>query len=121
MPRIDAALATQVGDTTRPLQSQRESQSQQAEVRRADEQRSDPATPAGADELKAIAQRLQTVIEVASGRQLNFDLNDRFREVVVTISDRKSGEVLKEIPSKELLQLRERLNDIIGLFVDEKA
>jgi flagellar protein FlaG len=61
------------------------------------------------------------VIETATGRQLDFALNDRFKELVVEISDRQSGEVVKQIPSKEFMQLRERLNDLLGVFVDEKV
>jgi flagellar protein FlaG len=71
--------------------------------------------------VKSATETLKQVIEAATGRQLDFTLNDRFRELVVKISDRKSGEVVKEIPSKEFMKLRERLNDLIGLFVDEKA
>ena len=63
-----------------------------------------------AEELRGSMQRLQKVIETATGRNLEFSLNDRFKELVVRISDRQSGEVLKEIPSKEFMQLRERLN-----------
>lgn len=123
MPRIDANVATQIGDQSRPYQAIRESQFQAAEARRSEQLTGEPRTltPASADELKAIAERLQQVIEVATGRQLDFALNDRFKEVIVRISDRKSGEVLKEIPPKELIKLRERLNDLIGMFIDERA
>lgn len=123
MPRIDANVATQIGDQSRPYQAIRDSQFQAAEARRSEQLSGEPRalTPASAEELKAIAERLQQVIEVATGRQLDFALNDRFKEVIVRISDRKSGEVLKEIPPKELIKLRERLNDLIGMFIDERA
>ncbi|MCS6970131.1 MAG: flagellar protein FlaG [Planctomycetes bacterium] len=123
MPRIDANVATQIGDQSRPYQALRESQLQAAEARRSEQTANEPRelTPASAEELKATAERLRQVIEVATGRQLDFTLNERFREVIVRISDRKSGEILKEIPSKELIKLRERLNDLIGMFIDERA
>ena len=123
MARIDANVATQIGDQSRPYQAVRDGQAQSAEARRQESSAAEPRTltPATADEVKAAAERLRQVIETATGRQLNFDVNDRFKELVVKISDRKSGEVLKEIPSKDLLKLRERLDDLIGMFIDEKA
>ncbi|MBN8524985.1 MAG: flagellar protein FlaG [Planctomycetes bacterium] len=124
MARIDAVVATQVGDSSRPQQSLRDADAQAGEARRIASSASeapDLAPEPSAEELRASAQRMQKVIETATGRELAFALNDRFKELVVQISDRRSGEVLKEIPSKEFLKLRERLNDLVGLFVDESA
>lgn len=123
MARIDAAVATQVGDASRPTQSVRESEAQSREALRLEVGRAEPRqlTSATPEEVKAAAERLRSVIQTATGRELNFSVNDRFKELVVKISDRKSGEVLKEIPSKEFMALRERLDDLIGLFIDEKA
>lgn len=123
MARIDALVATQLGDVARPYQSARDAQTQQSEAARAAAKPESglAAAEPSADELRGAMQQLQKVIGTATGRSLEFALNDRFKEIVVQISDRKSGEVVKEIPSKEFMQLRERLNDLIGLFVDEKA
>lgn len=122
MARIDAAVATQVAETQRPNHAVLDAEAQSGEARRQENARPEPETmsPATADELKAAAQRMQAVIETATGRQLDFALNERFKELVVRISDRKSGEVIKEFPSKEFMKLRERLSDLIGLFIDEK-
>jgi flagellar protein FlaG len=123
MARIDATIATQLADANRPPQTQRDALVQSQEARRQDTEKSEPtsAQSANPDELRAATERLQRVIETATGRQLDFTLNDRFKELVVRISDRKSGEVIKEFPSKEFMKLRERLNDLIGMFIDEKA
>ncbi len=124
MARIDALVATQVGDVVRPAQSTRDSEAQAAQAQRSLSTNPETSTLASeptADELRGSIQRMQKVIEIATGRELQFDLNDRFKELVVSISDRSSGEVLKEIPSKEFMRLRERLHDMIGLFIDEKA
>jgi flagellar protein FlaG len=124
MARIDAAVATQIGDLTRPYQTARESDAQVAEARRvqvADPEAKGLIKEPSPDDLDAAIKGMQQILETATGRQLNFALNDRFKELIVRISDRKSGEVIKEFPSKEFMQLRERLNDLIGLFIDEKA
>ncbi len=118
MARIDALVATQAGDFVRPRQSDLDSIEQAGQARRGTTSEAAPAKP---EEVRAAAERMQKVIETATGRQLDFSLNERFNELVVQVSDRESGEVIKEFPSKELFQLRERLNDLIGLFFDKKA
>jgi uncharacterized FlaG/YvyC family protein len=123
MARIDANIATQVGDWTRPNQTARDGDAQAKQAQVKEVQGDEPrmlSTPS-AEEVKAAAARLKTVIETASGRQLDFAVNERFKELIVQVKDSKSGEVLKEIPSKEFMDLRERLNDLIGMFIDEKA
>lgn len=123
MARIDATIATQIADTARPQQSAQDAQDQTVEARRVEAASQEPAsqTPAKPEEVRAAAERMQRVIESATGRQLDFAMNDRFKELVVRISDRKSGEVIKEIPSKEFMKLRERLNDLIGMFFNKTA
>jgi flagellar protein FlaG len=123
MPRIDANVATQVADATRPPQAAREGARQAAEVRRQDIQapEREGADAPKADEMRAFAERMRKVVESASGRQLDFALNERFKELVVLVKDRQTGETIREMPSKELMQLRERLDDLVGLFLDEKA
>lgn len=123
MARIDATIATQIGDASRPAQTQREASAQIQEAQRQEMEKAEPTSlqSASPEEVRAAAERMQRVIETATGRQLDFALNDRFKELIVRISDRKSGEVIKEFPSKEFMQLRERLNDLIGMFIDEKA
>ena len=123
MARIDATIATQIGDANRPAQTQRDASAQVQEAQRQETEKNEPTSlqSASPEEVRAAAERMQRVIETASGRQLDFALNDRFKELIVRISDRKSGEVIKEFPSKEFMQLRERLNDLIGMFIDEKA
>lgn len=123
MARIDANIATQIGDGSRPYQAAREGENQTQEARRTENAKEEPRllTPATPEDVKAASERLQQVIELATGRQLDFTLNDRFKELVVQISDRQSGEMIKEIPSKEIIHLRERINDLIGMFIDEKV
>ncbi len=123
MSRIDANIATQISpDAARPLQAVRDGNAQAAESKRRANASDEPkrANPT-ADEARSAAESLQKVVEAATGRQLDFSVNDRFNELVVRFTDRQSGETIKEIPSRDLMQLRERLDDLIGLFVDKQA
>jgi len=50
--------------------------------------------------------------------ELNF--NQDTGRVVAKITDRASGEVLRELPSKELQQLFSQMREYLGSFVDEE-
>ena len=52
---------------------------------------------------------------------LHFRVNDETKQLVVQIVNQETNEVIKEIPSKELLELEARLREMVGLFLDEKA
>ena len=127
MPRIDAPLATQVADLVRPVQNGRDVQLQ-AETARAKTARPDPdedgplstASPT-ADDIRAAADQLKQVVEVASGRQLRFDIDDDTRSLLVKVKDQATGDVIKQIPSEEILSLRQRLDELVGMLVDKTA
>jgi flagellar protein FlaG len=126
MSRIDAQVATQVSDATRPLQSGRDQQLQVAVARQrsvsttADDGVFTSGDAPGADEVHAAAAQIKQVIEAASGRQLSFAVDDTGKTLVVKVLSDK-GEVIRQIPSKEVLDLRKRIDALVGAFFDEKA
>lgn len=122
MSRIDATVATQVGDVTRPQQSSRDQSTQVEEARRLDATKPAGETaPPSADAVRAAAARLQQVIEAASGRQLNFSFDQKYEQLVAVIRDGKTGETIKEIPPKDLLKLHAQIDSIVGMVVDKQA
>jgi flagellar protein FlaG len=48
----------------------------------------------------------------ASNRQLNFSVDESSERPVVKVTDTESGEVIRQIPSEEVLKLSERLRDL---------
>ncbi len=59
--------------------------------------------------------------ELANGSarvELNF--NQDTGRVVAKVTDRVSGDVLRELPSKELQQLFSQMREYLGSFVDEE-
>lgn len=126
MSRIDAQVATQVSDVTRPVHVSREQQLQVAAARlRSASAMPDDAVLANeeapnADEVRAAAVQIKQVIETASGRQLSFGVDDTGKTLLVKVMT-PQGEVIRQIPSKEILELRERINALVGALFDEQA
>lgn len=123
MSRIENNVASQVGDVTRPVQNDLERRQQvraaQEEARASSEAAA--AQEVQADELGGVLAALQKVVETATGKALQFSLNEETEDLVVTVTDRESQEVIRQIPQEEVLSLRERMRDLVGLMVDKLA
>ncbi|PKR86270.1 flagellar protein FlaG [Heyndrickxia camelliae] len=71
-------------------------------------------------------EKLQKVIESmnqfvqASNKHLKFELHDQLNEYYVKIVDDKTQEVIKEIPSKKMLDIFAEMEKHLGLLVDKK-
>lgn len=64
----------------------------------------------------------------ASSRQLNFSVDEDSKKQVVKVTDTESGEVIRQIPSEEILELSDRLRDLhtdvgtaVGLLFSKQA
>jgi flagellar protein FlaG len=121
MSRIDATVATQAGDISRPRQA---FQDQQAQVKQAQsvetEQAASGSRPVSADDVRAAAAQIKQVIEAASGRKLSFDIDEDLEEVIVVVKD-QAGEVVRQIPSEEMMALQKRLDELVGVLLDKSA
>lgn len=53
----------------------------------------------------------------AQGTDLSFHIDDDLGRVVVTVTDRRDGSVLRQIPSEEALQLARHLQDPSGRVI----
>ena len=123
MSRIDANIATQVGDLVRPTNTvvDRQNQQQQALVLQGQAAATSGQVPVGADSLHAAAAQLKQVVEAASSRRLSMDIDHDSEQAFMRVTDLHTGEVIKQIPSKEVLELHARLRDFIGMFIDLPA
>ena len=52
---------------------------------------------------------------------LQFSLDQTSNKMVVKVTDKKTGELLRQIPSEDMLKIAESLDQLRGLFINEKA
>lgn len=50
---------------------------------------------------------------------LMFDYNQDLKELVVTVIDKNSGEVIRQIPSEEMLEIKHALEALSGIYIDK--
>ncbi|MCP9340784.1 flagellar protein FlaG [Pseudomonas xanthomarina] len=67
-------------------------------------------------QVSDVLSRLQMV-----QRDLDFNIDDSTGQVVVKVIDSESGKLVRQIPSKELLELAERFEEMRSLMEGVKA
>ena len=71
-------------------------------------------------EMQVMADDLQNNLKVLHDVNLQFTVHQATGQVIVAVTDRKSGELIREIPSSEMLKLSAKLEEMMGLIFDQK-
>lgn len=127
MSRIDAVIATQVADIVRPTQSGRETQLQteEAKIKEVVDEEKDGSNGKEVknSDLRAAAAQIQQVVEAAGLRSLvfGFGQDQKTKDPYLVIREQESGKLIRQIPGKEVMALRDRIREMIGIMFDEKA
>ena len=75
---------------------------------------------ASREEVEAAVATIQDFVQTVR-RSLNFSLEEGSGRVVVKVTDAGSGDVIRQIPSEEALQLAENLSEVRSLLFKAKA
>jgi flagellar protein FlaG len=54
-------------------------------------------------------------------RNLSFSVDEQLGESVIIVKDSESEEVIRQIPSEELVVLRKKMDDVVGILFDTKV
>jgi len=71
------------------------------------------------DVQKAIQQSNKAL--TLSGESIAFGYEEKLGQLFVTVTDKQSGEVIREIPSKDFIQHKIAMREMIGLLLDRQA
>lgn len=72
-----------------------------------------------AEQAKSMVKDMNKFLGSANS-QLKFRFHDELNEYYVTVVDNTTNEVIREIPSKKLLDIHAAMREFVGLFVDRK-
>jgi len=72
-----------------------------------------------AEKAKKMADSMNNFLETTN-TELRFKYHDELETYYVTLVNSKTDEVVREIPSKKLLDMYAAMCDFVGLFVDKK-
>ncbi|OES46101.1 flagellar protein FlaG [Domibacillus iocasae] len=77
-------------------------------------------TPLKEEELQKFADQVNTFLQPTQ-THVQFEYHEDLQEYYAVIVDNNSEEIIKEIPSKKILDMYAAMTEFIGLFVDKKA
>lgn len=75
---------------------------------------------AEARQLEEVVSRLNLVLEM-TWYDLRFRIHEASKEIMVQVVNRDTGEVLREIPPKEILDMVAEMKRLIGMLLDKKV
>ncbi|MCQ2628346.1 flagellar protein FlaG [Helicobacter pylori] len=70
--------------------------------------------------LELLSERLNEEMK-RIGTDINFSYNDTIKGLVVSVKDANGDKVIREIPSKEAVELMQRMRDMIGIIFDKRG
>lgn len=73
-----------------------------------------------AESLKAAVEKTQKFVNLKAS-DIQFSLDEDSNKMVVKVIDRSTKEVIRQIPSEEMLEIAEALEKLQGLLVKEQA
>ncbi len=76
-----------------------------------------PLTPQEARDVVLTVQKELAKLNV----RLVFNVDEETKEVVVKVVDPETNEVIRQIPPEELLEIRKRLDEIMGILFDVRV
>ena len=104
----DRALAADNSNTqTQNTTDQKAAQNVQVSAELADKELSEKQDA----NIDVALQEVEDFLQVQN-RNLAFSVDDETKRAVVTVTDSQSGDVIRQIPSEEVLQLAERIKDL---------
>ncbi len=75
--------------------------------------------PVNSGEIRKAVVQLEKMV-TQFNRRFDISLNENINRIVVKVIDTQSDKVIKEIPPEEIQHLLIKLQEMIGLLVDEK-
>jgi flagellar protein FlaG len=71
------------------------------------------------EETKKLAEEIQKYLSEVNV-SLSFDVDDKTHDIVVKVINRETGKLIRQIPPEELLKLRQKLEELVGVLLNRK-
>jgi len=77
--------------------------------------------PAPAVQVKKAVEALKQLVEARAPNSLAFSIDDATGKTIVRITDAQTGEVIRQIPSEEILDIARSLDRMQGMLLQQQA
>lgn len=107
-------------DAVRPAQSQPIGVQAPGAVPAANDAPARPATEGTRQAVEQAVVNLQDFVQTVN-RDIRFSVHDDTGEIVVQVTDSESGDVIRQIPSEDALELAKSIQDVRSLLFETRA
>ena len=73
------------------------------------------------EQLQQAVESMKQMIETKAPNSLSFSVDDSTGKTIVKVSDAKTGEMIRQIPSEELLEIARSLDKLQGMLLRQEA
>ncbi len=108
--------------------TQRVTEMQRSDAQRANERANQEAQSASAQaasraRVEEFKESLRSANErlAAKGREINIGYDKSSATVVVTVSDRETGDTVRQIPPEAAMRITSNIDQLTGILIDQKA
>ena len=77
--------------------------------------------PIDNEAIKKAVEKANARLTAASSERLSFGYEERLNRLYVQIKDNATGEVVREIPPKKLIEQQAAMSEMIGMILDRNA
>lgn len=74
--------------------------------------------PRNTETTEEIASEVQSYLNETMNVELNFKIEDNTGKTVVQVLDKSTGEIIRQIPPENLLEVRDKLEELRGVLFD---
>ncbi len=64
--------------------------------------------------------KIKKALEEINRNELEFSVHEKTGKTVIKVVDRDTGEVIREIPPEELLDIAARIDEMVGMLFDKR-
>lgn len=72
------------------------------------------------DDIKKAVEKLNTFLK-DNGTYAEYSVHDKLKDIMITIRDSKTKEIIRELPPKKILDMVAKMCEMVGILVDERA
>jgi|GEM_PF-5952558 len=72
-----------------------------------------------ADEIEELIGELNDVMRVMNTK-ISFSIDSETNRPIIQVSDKDTGELIRQIPPAELMRVSQRMSDVLGILFDDR-
>ena len=72
------------------------------------------------EEARAVAESLEEYMEILK-TSIGFSINESPNRIIVTVTNKDTDEIIRQIPSEEMLALQKKMKELTGIIFSESV